>query len=150
MLLAKNKKAYHDVEVLTKYVAGIALLGREVKAAREGNVNFEGSYVRIVGEELFVINLHIGRYEKQSQEYDEKESRRSRKLLVTKKEVVEITRETSEKGKSAVPLALILEHNLLKLEFAVVKGRKEYEKKTVAIAKQVDRDLERARKIIAV
>ncbi len=146
MLLAKNKKATFEYEVLDKYTAGLVLYGHEVKSVREGNVNFEGSLVTVLHGEAFVVNLHIGRYSHQSQKYNEKEAKRTRKLLLNKKEVLKLAQAISLKGRFAVPLALILQHNLVKLELGVVRSKKQYEKKQVLIERQIERDLDRVRK----
>jgi SsrA-binding protein len=146
MLLIKNKRATFEYEILDKYTAGLVLYGYEVKSVREGNVNFEGSAVVVMGGEAFLINLHIGRYSSQSQKYDEKEARRTRKLLLNKKEVLKLSQALSLKGMFAVPLALILQQNLVKLELGVVRAKKKYDKKQVLIERQVMRDLDRARK----
>jgi SsrA-binding protein len=146
MLLAKNKKATFEYEVLDKYIAGLVLWGYEVKSVREGNVNFEGSMVTVMGGEAYVINLHIGRYSHQSQKYNEKEARRTRKLLLNKKEVLKLAQAISLKGRFAVPLALILQRNMIKLELGVVRSKKLYEKKQVLVERQINRDLDRARK----
>lgn len=146
MLLAKNRKALFNFEVLDKLTAGIKLKGYEVKALREGKVNFEGSYVEVKNNEAFIKNLFIGKYSRQSQEVNDKETRRDRKLLLNAREIDALRKETAQKGKTAVPLALILEHNLVKLELAIVRGRREYEKKQVAKDRQVEKDLQIERK----
>ncbi len=147
MLLAKNKKALHNYEIVEKYVAGIVLKGNEVKAIREGKVSFEGSYISIDKGIPSVKNMNIGKYSKQSEKslagYDEK---RPRLILLEQQEIRNILRETAEKGKTAVPLALVLQHNLIKLEVATVKGRKEFEIKTVAKEKQIKKDLQKEAK----
>jgi len=146
MLLVKNKKATFEYEILDKYIAGLMLYGHEVKSVREGNVNFEGSLVAVMQGEAFVVNLHIGRYSHQSQKYNEKEARRTRKLLLNKKEVLKLAQAISLKGRFAVPLSLILQRNLVKLEFGVVRSKKKYEKKRILVERQIERDLDRARK----
>jgi len=142
MLLSKNRKALFNYEVVEKYVAGIVLFGYEVKAIREGNVNFEGSYIKEENNELFVINLYVGKYSKQSKNKAETDPKRPRKLILNRREILGIHRAISEKGKTAVPLALILKNNLLKLELAVVKGKKDFEKKVTAKEKQIKKDLD--------
>lgn len=143
MLVSKNRKALFNYEVVEKYIAGIVLFGYEVKAIREGNVNFEGSYIKLNdNNDLYVINLYIGKYSKQSKNKAESDPKRPRKLLLNKKEITEIRRAIAEKGKTAVPLALLLQHNLLKLEMAIVKGKKDFEKKTTAKEKQIKKDLD--------
>lgn len=143
MLLVKNRKAHFEHEILEKFTAGISLQGYEVKAIREGKANFDGSYIQVLRGIPMVVNMYIGPYSKQSQKVGEQESRRSRKLLLHKIEVEKIQKELSEKGKTAIPLALTLEHNLVKLEFGIAKGRKKSEKKHVEKERQIKRDLEK-------
>lgn len=145
-LLAKNRKALFNHSIINRYDAGIVLKGYEVKAIREGKVDFEGSYVRLVKGEVYLTNLKIGRYSKQSKEISSQDERRDRKLLLNKNEIKEINRELSEKGKTAVPLALVMSNNKIKLEFAVVKGKKEFEKKQTAKERQLKKDMEIERK----
>ena len=147
-VLAKNRKALYNFSVIETYVAGIVLKGYEVKALREGKVSFEGSYVEGEGGELYVVNLYIGRYSKQSKNFVEEDAKRSRKLLLNKNETSEVLRDISEKGKTAVPLALILKNGLVKLEFAVAKGKREFEKKVVTKDRQIQLDLARESKEI--
>ena len=142
MLLAKNRKALRDYEVVEKFIAGIKLKGYEVKALREGKANFENSYITVRDGRAYVENLHIGRYSNQSQKVDVLEQRRERELLLSKREIEKLDKEVREKAKTAVPLTLLLEHNLIKLELATVKGRKEYEKKHLEKERQIQRDLE--------
>lgn len=146
MLLARNKKALFDNEVIEKYIAGIELRGYEVKALREKNVNFEGSYVAISEGSAYVVNMNIGRYSSQSQEYKSEDARRKRRLLLNSYEISKISRELAEKGKTAVPLAILLNNNLIKLEFAVVRGKKKHEKKSTLKKAQIEKDLQKAKK----
>ncbi len=141
MLLAKNRKAYHEYEILDKYTAGMVLKGMEVKAVREGKVNFDSTFVQVVDGKPVVLNLYIGRYSSQSQPFNEKESRKTRGLLLTSSEIEKITKDLSQKGKTAVPLALILSHNLIKLEFGIARGLKKFEKRDAEKKKQMDNDL---------
>lgn len=144
MLLVKNKKALFNYTVLHKFIAGIVLKGYEVKAVREKNVNFEGSYIKFINDELYVVNMHIGTYSKQSQDPDKINNIRDRKVLLNKREILKLKQELQQKGKSAVPLAIVLRNNLIKLEFGVVAGKKKYEKKIVAKEKQIKRELEKS------
>jgi len=146
MLLAKNKKAYFHHEILKKYLAGIVLRGYEVKAIREKKVGFEGSYIEIVKNEPLLINFYIGRYSKQSQLASEQDEKKPRKLLLGQNEINEINREITEKGKTAIPLAILLKNNFIKVEIGVVKGRKKHEKKQVAKEKQIKKDLQKQSK----
>lgn len=142
MLITKNRSALYDHTIISEYVAGIVLTGAEVKSIREKKVSFEGSYIQIVGGAPVVLNMNIGTYSKLGKNANPLDATRSRKLLLNKKEILEITRELDQKGRTAIPLALVLVNNLIKLEFAVVKGKKEFEKKVVAKDRQVLRDLE--------
>lgn len=143
MLIAKNRKAFFEHEILERYTAGISLRGYEVKAIREGKANFSDSYVQILSGVPVILNMYIGAYSKQSQRFNEADSRRSRKILLKKSEIEKIQRELMEKGRTAIPLALILEHNMVKLEFGIAKGRKKEEKKHVEKERQIKIDLER-------
>ena len=148
LLLAKNRKAMFNHTLLERYSAGIVLKGYEVKAIREGKVDFEGSYIKLISGALHVTNLYIGRYSKQSKTSEKFDEKRSRPLLLNKKEVADITRELSEKGKTAVPTALVMQHGKIKLEFAIVKGKKEFEKKQIAKDRQIKIDLAKESKEI--
>lgn len=145
-LLTKNRKAFHDYSIVEEFTAGIKLLGYEVKAVKEGKATFTDAYVQLLSGVPHVVNLYIGRYSKQGKGYKEDDSKRSRLLLLNQSEIEKLKRELAEKGKTAIPLALVLEHNLIKLEFGVVKGKKEFEKKVVTKERQIKRDLERETK----
>lgn len=144
MLLVKNRKALFKHEVLEKFLAGIELKGYEVKAIKENNVSFEGSYIGVEEDGVMVKNLHIGTYSRQSQDPDKIDTRRPRRLLLNKNEIIKIKKEISEKGKTAVPLALLLKHGMIKLEFAIVKGRKKYQTKQLLKKRQIEADLQKS------
>ena len=144
-ILAQNKSAYHAYEVLEKFDAGLVLVGHEVKAIREGNVSFEGSFIKIVGGKPTLLNLHIGRYSRQSSltEVDEK---RTRELLLKAYETERIEAKSTQKGFSLVPLKLYSDHGLIKLEFGIVKGKKKKAIKGVLKERQQKIDLQREAK----
>ncbi len=146
MLIVKNRKALFNHQIMEKFLAGIELKGYEVKAIKENNVSFEGSYVDVQDGQVYVQNLHIGKYSKQSQDYNDQESRRPRRLLLHQTEIAKLQKEISEKGKTAVPLALLLKMGKIKLEFAVVKGRKKHEQKQVLKKRQIEIDLKKEAK----
>jgi len=146
MIILSNKKAFYEYQIIDTYKAGIKLFGYEAKALREGRGRLEGSYVVKLKDGLFLTNFQIQRYSKISQKIDDAEITRSRKLLLTKKEISKITSEISQKGKSCIPLHLHLDHGLFKVEIAIVKGKKEYERKQDVKEKQEKRELEKARK----
>ena len=143
MLLAKNRKALFNHEVIEKYLAGIELFGYEVKALREGKGNFEGSYVQFEKDELYVIGFSIGRYSKQSQEVDTIQQTRKRRLLLKRTELDKLQKELLQKGKTAIPLAVLLQHNMVKFEIGLVKGRKKEEKKILVKERQIRADMDR-------
>jgi len=146
MILLTNKKAYHDYEILDKYIAGIKLLGYEAKSLREKGGRLEGSYIKDISGKLKLVNFYIKRYSKVSQKIEDTDLSRTRDLLLNKREILRIRTEISQKGKSCVPLNLRLDHGLFKIEIGVVRGRKEYEKKVVAQRKEEQRDKERNKK----
>jgi SsrA-binding protein len=141
MLLVKNRRAYYDFEVIEKFLAGVVLKGYEVKALREKKASFEGSYITVGKEGVFVVNMHIGRYSKQSQEVADTDTKLPRKLLITAKQQQKLEKELNQKGRTAVPIALLLRNNMVKLEFAVVKGKKQLGKKQTEKEKQIKKDM---------
>lgn len=148
MLILKNRKAFHEGALVEKFKAGISLRGYEVKAVREGRANFEGAYVQLISGEVMLVNMYIGRYSKQSQNISDDEQRRTRRLLLNESEIEKMRRIMQERGKMCLPLALLLEHNIIKVEIGIMKGLKEREKKSVAKEKQQQKDLEIATKNI--
>lgn len=133
-----NKKAYREFEVLHKYEAGIKLLGPEVKSVKNGRLNFEGSYVKLIGNELFLVNADIPPY-KYSQQTDY-ESSRSRKLLLHKEEITKLQSTLKQRpGLTIVPLKCYNSKGLLKLEIALSKGRKKHEIKNVEKQRELKR-----------
>lgn len=146
MALAFNRKALHEYEVIDKYKAGIVLFGHEVKAVREGRVDFGDSYVKFLSNKPVILNLHIGPYSKQGDIIGSHEERRTRGLLLNKKEVEQLLSKVKEKGLSIVPLQLINDHGLIKLEIALAKGKKNIDKKRSLKEKQQERDLKREEK----
>ena len=139
-IVAKNKKAYFDYEILTKYEAGIILLGTEIKSVRAGNVNLKGSYVVEKNAEIWAKDIHISPYKfAQTAEYN---PLRQRKLLLSKKEIQQITDKLHEKSVSAVPLEFFLsKKGLAKLTIAIVRGKKKYDKRETLKQKDIDREI---------
>jgi len=134
----KNKKAYREYEIITKHEAGVQLTGPEVKSIKSGRLNFEGSYVKLVGNELFLINADIPLYKhSRSDEYD---PTRSRKLLLHRSEITKLQSKIKERpGLTIIPLQCYTSHNRLKLEIALSKGRKRYELKSVEKNRELKR-----------
>lgn len=133
----KNKKAYFDYYIESEYEAGIELKGTEIKAIREGSVNLKDSFARIKNNEVFVINMFIGKYE-QGNIFNHDE-RRERKLLLHKKEILKIKKMIQVEGFSLIPLKLYFKKNKAKLLIGVAKGKKLYDKRETI----KERDLKR-------
>lgn len=141
-VIANNKKAYHDYFILEKFEAGIALTGTEIKSIRGGNVNLKDSWVSVKEGEAFVLGMHISPYEKGN--IFNKDPLRVRKLLLHKREIHKLIGQVTLDGHSIVPLSLYLKGSKAKLEIAVVKGKKLYDKRDDAAKKDARRDMERA------
>ncbi len=144
-VFAENRKALHDYFILDRFDAGISLFGYEVKAVREGKANFEGSFIEIAKGDAVLHNLHIGKYSKQG-DISKGDERRDRNLLLKNFEIDRLSAKATQKGFSLVPLKLKDEHGIIKLEFALVRGKKKYEKKVVVKKRQEERDLRRESK----
>lgn len=146
-VLAINKKARFDYEFLNTFEAGIVLTGAEVKSAKLGQVNLKGSYISVgtVGHglpEVRLINTHISPY-KYAGEQKDYDPTRSRKLLLNKKEIETLVGKQKEKGLTLVPIKLYTKGSLIKLEFAVARGKKQYDKREDKKKKDIDRDVKR-------
>ena len=119
-----NRKAHHDYFVKSTYEAGIELMGTEIKSIRLGNVNINDSYARIKDNEVFLVNMYIGKYEEGNIfNHDE---RRSRKLLLHKKEIIRINHEIETNKYTLIPLKLYFKKNKLKVELGLCQGKKLY------------------------
>ncbi len=135
----KNKKAYFDYYIEKEYEAGIVLQGTEIKSIRDGKAQLKDSYVRIKGDEAFVINMFISKYFEGNQ-FNHEETRK-RKLLLHKKEIRKLKEEVETGGMSIIPLKLYLKDQKAKLLIGLAKGKKLYDKReSIKI-----RDLERER-----
>ncbi len=139
----KNKKASFEYYLEEKIIAGIVLTGTEIKSIRAGKVSFVDSYCSFLNDrELFVKNLHISEYEYGT--YYNHEPKRDRKLLLTKKELKKINKKVKEAGLTVVPTKIFInERGLAKIEIALAKGKKLYDKRETLKEKDVKRDLER-------
>ena len=144
--IAKNKKAYHDYEILEKFEAGIVLKGSEVKGVRAGRVNLKDSFVKLVKGEAFLFNAHIGRLETTHHYYGHEE-RGSRKLLLHKRELAKLADAVEKEGHTIVPLQMYFNNrNIIKIEIAVARGKKLHDKRADMKEKDMKRDIERALK----
>ncbi len=135
----KNKKAYFDYFIEKELEAGIALAGTEIKSVRNGSVDLKDSFVHIKNNEAYVINMYVARYEEGNIfNHDE---RRTRKLLLHKKEIAKLKEEVSMDGKSIVPLKLYLKNNKAKLLIGLARGKKNYDKRETIKKRDLDREL---------
>lgn len=140
--IATNRKARHDFEILDTLEAGLALKGSEVKSLREGRVNIQDSHARIEKGELWLYHMHIPEY-KQANMLNHPEYR-PRKLLVHKKELRKLQRQIEEKGMTLIPLLLYFsEKNRVKVQLAVARGKKLYDKRESIAKKDMERSLAR-------
>ncbi len=135
--VATNRKARHEYFIEDTYEAGIALTGTEVKSIRQGRVNIKDSYASIEKGEVFVNNMHISPYE-QGNIYNV-DPLRKRKLLLHKREIRKLQFATSQKGYTLVPLSVYLKNGLVKIELAVAKGKKLYDKREDIAKREAER-----------
>ena len=142
--IAANRKAYHDFFVDDKYEAGISLVGTEVKSLRAGQVNLKDSYCSIKDGELFANGIHISPYEKGN--IFNRDPRRTRKLLMHRKEILKLFSLTSQKGYTLIPHSLYFKDSKVKVEVGLCRGKKLYDKRDAEAEKQANRDSERIRK----
>ncbi|MBO8127261.1 MAG: SsrA-binding protein SmpB [Firmicutes bacterium] len=140
--LATNRKAKHDYHILETMEAGIVLKGTEIKSVRNGRVNLKDSFARIEGGEIILYNMHISPYD-----YGNRENHdplRPRKLLMHKAEIRRLVGKTQEKGLTLIPLSIYIKNGYAKVELALAKGKKLYDKREDLKRKQINREIERA------
>ena len=137
-VIADNRKAFHDFHVLDTWEAGVALLGTEVKAIREGRVNLRDSYARLDNGEVWLMNVHISPYSHSG--YAFHEERRQRKLLLHEHEIQKLTGKVQEKGLTLVPLQLYFKKGRVKVALALVKGKQAHDKRETIRRREVDRE----------
>lgn len=144
-IISTNKKAFHEYHIFDKYVAGMVLTGTEIKSVRKSAVNLKDSFVKIFDGEVFLYNSHISQYE-QGNRYNHEE-KRVRKLLLNKKEIEKMLGKIKKDGFSIVPIELFLQNGWAKLEIALAKGKKLYDKRDDIAKKSQQRDIQRAVKL---
>lgn len=126
-VIAENRKARHDFELMDKFEAGAVLTGSEVKSIRGGNINLKDSYVVFQGDEVFLQNCHISEYKASS--YNNHVPERLRKLLLNRAEIIKIISKIQERGFSCVPTQVYLKNGRVKFEIALAKGKKQHDKR---------------------
>jgi len=146
-IVATNKRARHDYEILDKWEAGLVLTGAEVKSAKLGQVNLKGSYVSPRSQGLFLVNAHISPYSKAGHAQKDYNPLRDRKLLIKKSEYNKIIGRQGGKnsGLTLVPISLYNKRGFLKIDFALGKGKKKYDKRQDLKKKEINRKI---RKVI--
>tara|TARA_Y100001970_G_scaffold293620_1_gene441740 strand:- start:4772 stop:5221 length:450 start_codon:yes stop_codon:yes gene_type:complete len=142
--IAVNRKAHYEYEILEKYEAGIVLKGSEVKSIRENKVNIKESYIRVRNKEVFIIGMNISEYSHLG--YSNHNPNREKKLLLNRKEINKIKVLTDEKGKTIVPLKLYFKKGKIKIQFAVAKGRKLWDKRDYKKNQDIEKEIKRSLK----
>jgi len=140
-----NKRAFFDYQILERLEAGINLFGSEVKAIRLGHADLTGSHVRLIGSEAYLVNAKVFPYKYARPEgYDEK---RTRKLLLHKKEIITLKSRIDGKSITLVPISLYTTKRFIKVELAIAKGKKDYQKKEAIKRRDIDREVEEELKL---
>ncbi len=142
--LVKNKKAFHDYQIIESYEAGVSLVGTEVKSCRLHNINFSDSYVKITGAEALLHNVHIGPYEKSGDVNHE--PKRVRKLLLHKSEIRKLTQATRQQSCTLVPLSFYLKNGWIKVSVGICRGKSKADKRETLKKSQADMDMRKALK----
>ena len=140
-VVVTNRKAYHDYHLQDNVEAGIALTGTEIKSIRSGRVNLREAFIRPEADELWLLNAHIARYEQGS--YLSHEPTRPRKLLLHRKQIDNLISKVQEKGFTLVPVKLYIKEDIAKVEIALAKGKRQYDKREAITRRETERELRR-------
>ncbi len=139
--VCQNRKARHDYHILEKFEAGLVLQGTEVKSLRDGRANLQDSFARISNSELWLENMHISPYEQAGQ--FNHEPKRARKLLMHKREIMRLLGKTQQKGLALIPLRVYFRSGKAKVELALARGKKEYDKREDIKKREAEREIAR-------
>ena len=142
--IVENRKARHDYFVIETYEAGVELFGTEVKSLRAGTVNLKDSYCEVDGGELFALGVHISPYEQGN--IVNKDPLRPRKLLLHKREILKLHAKVKQDGYALIPLSVYFKGPRVKVELGLAKGKKLYDKRESAAARDAKREMDRAKK----
>lgn len=145
LIITRNRKASHDYTLLETFEAGIVLNGAEIKSIRAHNINLGDGFVQERDGELWLMNVHITPY-KQASRFHDLDPLRPRKLLLNKKEIAKIITRTRERGFTVVPTQVYLKRGRAKVEIAIAKGKKTYDKRDAIARRESDRQIRRALK----
>lgn len=140
-----NRVARHEYEVLDEYEAGIVLVGTEIKSIRKGSANIKDSYCRVKDGEMFIINMHISKYE-EGNRYNHEETR-ERKLLLEKKDILKIKKKVELDHLTIVPLKLYINHGFAKIKIGVCRGKKLHDKRADMKKRDMEREVKKSFKI---
>ena len=146
-VLARNKKAFHDYFIEEKYEVGIELIGTEVKSIKAGKVSIKESFVRIIKNEVFVMNMHVTPYEFGN--INNESETRVRKLLLKRKEIDKMAQKIKEQGYTIMPLSIYTKQRLVKMEIGLAKGKKLYDKREDLKRRDQDREIRKIQKDIS-
>lgn len=136
--ISENRKAFHDFHILETFEAGVVLLGTEVKAIREGNVNLRDSFARLEDGEVWIYNVHINPYSHRG--YADHEPTRKRKLLLKKQEIRKLIGKTVEKGMTLVPTRMYFSNGHVKVGLGLAKGKQAHDKRETIKRRETDRE----------
>lgn len=141
-ILAENKKARFNYEILDKFEAGMILTGREVKSIKAGKISLKGSYVVLRGEEPYLIGANISPYQPKNTPVDY-DPERARKLLLNRSEINQLVGKIKERGLTLIPLKVYTKHAKIKLEFGIGKGKKKADKREAIKKRETERTIKR-------
>lgn len=144
-IISTNRKAFHDYTIFDKFTAGIVLTGTEIKSIRKNAINLKDSFCKIEDNEIFMYNCHISPYE-QGNRYNHK-AERTRKLLLTKKEILKMQSKIKKNGYTIIPLEVFIAKGFAKIEIGLAKGKKLHDKRDDIAKKDQKREMERASKV---
>lgn len=144
-VVISNRKAFHDFTIFERYEAGIVLTGTEIKSIRKSAVNLKESFCKVDNDEVFLYNCHISPYENGNR--FNHEPKRTRKLLLTKKEILKMSLKMKKEGYTVIPLEIYFKKGLAKIEIGLAKGKKLHDKRDDIAKKTQTREIQRASKI---
>ncbi len=144
-VIARNKKAFHDYHLEDTFEAGIALMGSEIKSIRANKVSLRDGFVQERGGELWLMNIHIATYD-EAGIFGHSDPLRPRKLLLHKREIAQITSRIRERGYTVVPTSIYLSNGRAKVEIALARGKKLYDKRETIAKRDAERQMRRALK----
>jgi SsrA-binding protein len=143
---ATNREAHHSYQIDETIEAGLALSGPEVKAVKAGNCSLKGAYASIRNSQLFILNMHIGRYQPAAQ-HNPSDPTRSRRLLVHRSDIDRLIGKMHSQGMSLIPLSVYSKGGLLKVELGLGRGKKAYDKRASIKKRETDRKIARAMRV---